>query len=634
MTLSLPAVFEHLLEATAVFTVGLAAVTLLRRRSAALRHAILASSLLVAPLIPATALVSPAWQIPALDAWWTNDSGEASTLRWLQESPAPAPAASRAPVTSTAPAAAPWLTPVAVLAGLWLAGAAAGLLHLLVGLRRLSTLGAETTPVDAPAWQTAATELAGHFRIARSLELRQSGNPTLLVTWGLRRPRVVVPAAAADWPADRIRSVLGHELAHVRRCDWAVQVAAECVRIVYWFHPLAWIACRRLRDESEHACDDTVIESGVAAQDYATHLFEVARTFAVHPQRWIPAAAIARPSTLEKRIAAMLSAVPDRRPARRWAPAAAIVMMVSVAVISAGFDPNAPPRTSAAADVALTATPTIPTAVASPAPGGPTDTAPALTTPARSAAPVSAAPIEAAAVQAPVNGETVVFGRIIDASGAVLPGVEVSLRRNTETEGRRTVSDGSGYYEFADVAAGDFVVAMSLPGFRTGSAALVVPPFGSVEFSTSLMVGALVETITVTGQRSNPFAPQRQRPVTNAPAPVQPPLRRLAMPAAVNPAPGLPVRVGGMIKAPMKVVDVRPVYPAAAQANGLEGVVILEAAIGADGATHDIKVLRALEPDLNDAAVEAVQGWKFTPTLLNGVAVPVIMTVTVQFTLQ
>jgi TonB family protein len=639
-TTLLASLAEHLLEVTAVFTVGLAAVLLLRRRSAALRHAVLAASLLVVPLIPVTGLVSPAWQVPALDRWFTSDAAGTSTLRWMQE-PAPLlPAAPSTPSANAAPAAGPVLTPLMLLAGAWLAGVAAGLLQLCVGMRRLSALAAETLPLTAPAWTTAAAELAQRFGIARRVDLRQSHHPTLLVTWGLWRPRVVVPATATDWPADRIRSVLAHELAHVRRSDWAVQLAAEVVRIAYWFHPLAWVACRRLRDESEHACDDTVIDSGVAAQDYATHLFEVARTFAVHPRRWIPAAAIARPSTLERRIAAMLNANPHRRPARRWAPAAAVVMMGSVAVISAGFQPGAAPIVGLSADVPLTATELTATRFAA---TPPVATLPAGTPPVaqpaaapRQPAPApSALPPAVAAAQAPTqaSGQTILFGRIFDPSGAVLPGVEVFLTGSGITDGRRAVSDGSGFYQFEGVAAGDYTVAMSLPGFRTGRAAVVVPSSGTVEFSTNMQIGSLEETITVTGQRTNPFAPSRQRQATAAPPPQQPPLQRRAPSPRVNTPPG-PVRVGGMIKAPRKLLDVRPIYPPAAQAAGLDGVVILEATIGTDGTVTDARILRALEPDLNDAAMNAVRGWKFSPTLLNGVEVPVIMTVTVQFVLQ
>ena len=94
-----------------------------------------------------------------------------------------------------------------------------------------------------------------------------------------------------------------------------------------------------------------------------------------------------------------------------------------------------------------------------------------------------------------------------------------------------------------------------------------------------------------------------------------------------------PVRVGGSIKVPTKIKDVRPVYPPDAQAAGIGGVVIIEAVIDAAGKVGAANVLRSI-PALDQAAVDAVRQWEFTPTLLNGAPVPVIMTVTVNFTLQ
>ena len=97
--------------------------------------------------------------------------------------------------------------------------------------------------------------------------------------------------------------------------------------------------------------------------------------------------------------------------------------------------------------------------------------------------------------------------------------------------------------------------------------------------------------------------------------------------------PAAPVRVGGNIKTPTKTKDVKPVYPPIAQSARVQGVVIIEATIGPDGRVKDAKVLRSI-PLLDQAALDAVKQWQFTPTLLNGVPVPVIMTVTVNFTLQ
>jgi periplasmic protein TonB len=98
------------------------------------------------------------------------------------------------------------------------------------------------------------------------------------------------------------------------------------------------------------------------------------------------------------------------------------------------------------------------------------------------------------------------------------------------------------------------------------------------------------------------------------------------------PVPSGPVRVGGQIKAPAKLSNAAPVYPPMAKQARVEGTVILEATISAQGRVTDVKVLRGI-PLLDNAAVDAVRQWHYSPTRLNGTPVPVIMTVTVNFRL-
>ena len=93
------------------------------------------------------------------------------------------------------------------------------------------------------------------------------------------------------------------------------------------------------------------------------------------------------------------------------------------------------------------------------------------------------------------------------------------------------------------------------------------------------------------------------------------------------------VRVGGKIKPPTKTRDVTPLYPAAAKSARVAGTVIIEATIGADGKVMNAKILRSV-PMLDQAALDAVKQWEYSPTRLNGKPVPVVMTVTVAFKLQ
>lgn len=103
-------------------------------------------------------------------------------------------------------------------------------------------------------------------------------------------------------------------------------------------------------------------------------------------------------------------------------------------------------------------------------------------------------------------------------------------------------------------------------------------------------------------------------------------------PPAPPPAQVKPVRVGLGIREPKKIVHVVPEYPDIARISRVEGVVILEAVLDTSGRVQSVKVLRST-PLLDEAAIRAVRQWRYTPTELNGVPVPVLMTITVQFTL-
>ena len=105
------------------------------------------------------------------------------------------------------------------------------------------------------------------------------------------------------------------------------------------------------------------------------------------------------------------------------------------------------------------------------------------------------------------------------------------------------------------------------------------------------------------------------------------------VPPPPAPAAPPPMRLHSGMKAPVKTVDAAPVYPTIAKQAHLQGVVILEAVLDARGQVESVRVLRSI-PQLDQAAVDAVRQWRFTPALLNGQAVPVVMTVTVNFTLQ
>ena len=201
-----------------------------------------------------------------------------------------------------------------------------------------------------------------------------------------------------------------------------------------------------------------------------------------------------------------------------------------------------------------------------------------------------------------------VEGTVFDPSGGVLPGVEVTLEDGNKIKWPATTGP-DGKFKFEPVGAGSYVLEASLPGFRPLRHEFALSAGLRAVQNVTLQVGSLQETITVTARR-----------------PAQ----------AARPAPPAPVRVriGGNIKQPLKVLDVRPIYPEALREAGLEGVVPMDAIIGVDGSVLSVRVLSAqVAPGFAASAVTAVKQWRFTPTLLNGVPVEVQMTVSVSFSL-
>ena len=257
-----------------------------------------------------------------------------TTTVFLEPSEA-APAASSDAAT-IATRARRWPTWPRLLGVAWIAGAGINLLILGVGLTRLTRLTSRARRIEVGRWSALSHEIGDAIGMSRAVQLLQTDDPALLVTWGFARPKVLLPAMALDWPDDRVRIVLQHEFAHISRGDWAVQMLAEILRALYWFNPLVWIACRCLRQESEHACDDAVINGGVGGPDYATHLLDLARALAAKHHAWLPAPAMARPSSLEGRITAMLNARIDRRPLTTSWRVAIVVALLDVAVPVAG----------------------------------------------------------------------------------------------------------------------------------------------------------------------------------------------------------------------------------------------------------------------------------------------------------
>ena len=108
-------------------------------------------------------------------------------------------------------------------------------------------------------------EARDRLRLRRPVRLLQSADNPMPLTWGWWRPVVLLPADAANWPSERRRIVLLHELAHAKRWDCLTQTVARMVCALYWINPLVWLAAQRMCVERERACDDLVLNSGCRA---------------------------------------------------------------------------------------------------------------------------------------------------------------------------------------------------------------------------------------------------------------------------------------------------------------------------------------------------------------------------------
>ena len=206
------------------------------------------------------------------------------------------------------------------------------------------------------------------------------------------------------------------------------------------------------------------------------------------------------------------------------------------------------------------------------------------------------------------TGAGTLEGRVTDMSGAVLPGVTVTVSAAGSVPGRNVVSNARGQFELAQLPAGEYGLTLSLVGFRPARGTVSVRPGVKSAVTFEMAIGSLSEQVNV------------QAP---APVAVSPPA-----PPAVNV--GTPIRVGGSIQPPRKIQDVKPVYPADANAAGLEGDIHIEAVITREGNVASARVVQGV-PLLNAAALEAVRQWRYTPTTLNGVPTEVSMTVRVSF---
>jgi len=379
-----PVLFGLAVKASLLLVVAFLVTFALRRAPASWRRLVwvLAGGFLL--LLPVLSVVSPPIAIGHV---WNEPTWVSST-----EVAAAVPVFSRA---TPKPAPVPWI-PI-----IWASGALAVLLRLVAGMIRISWLARAARRVQAPE---AAAELAGRIGVKR-VAFVESDQVAMPITWGVLRPLILLPPGRSEWPPERMRLVLAHELIHVQQRDCLIQLLMQFVCALYWFHPLVWLGAAQFRKERERACDDGVLNLGFAGPEYAGHLLELVRTLKAGARPSL-AVAMAHQSNLENRLVALLDAKVNRKKLGRTATVLA---------------------TLAAACLML--------------------------------------PLASVRGQSPA-GRGTLMGTVTDPSGAVIPSVTV-LANNLDAHTQETATcNAAGEFTLRSVPAGHYTLEVTIPGFK------------------------------------------------------------------------------------------------------------------------------------------------------------------------
>ena len=309
--------------------------------------------------------------------------------------------------------------------------------------------------------------LCNEMGIRRPPALLIFPGPVMPLTFGLLKPKILIPASSMTWTALRRRAVLIHELAHVERRDTITQMFAGLATALWWFQPFCWMNRLSLRRESERACDERVLAQGVRPSEYAAELLDIAQSFSKAP-RW-PAAAIsmARRGDLEERLYAILDSQPSRKARRYW-----LGSMLALASLTA----------SASAITFQT---------------GGSDMKRTLLSSLLSSGGLTAATIG---------------GSLFDPSGAAIPDAKALLYNPDTAAKQETITAADGKFAFDNLAPGQYVLRVEKPGFAALFREFKVDADSKVERGLVLKVGSIHESVDVQSKGTPAAAQQPSNP--------------------------------------------------------------------------------------------------------------------------
>ena len=631
------------LKSTAVLALAWGVTRLLRRSSAARRHMVWTAAAAAVLALPFLSMGLPQLRLPVNlpDLTYRATASGATVHEFHPRSTAPAGPAAGGKISNSAPWQPDW--PL-YGAGLWVGGTLFALARMILGGLEMTRRRAAARPFAGEDFSGLA-EQAGMDRAVPVFENLPGSMP---MTFGLLRPAIFLPADAAQWPADRRRMVVLHELAHVLRGDTATHLLARVALSIYWWNPLAWLAWREFLKERERAADDLVLRAGSRASDYAAHLLAVAQAMGTE---CIGSAvvAMARQSQLEGRLVAILDSGVNRKTIRGAAAmagvVAAVVLMAPVAAIQVQSQSEAaPPDVDA----------TIRAALAQNNPEIADSAAAAFERRkqydlAQKLLETSLAIRERASGQqsqeygqglaklgdlAVKRGQKTVaiedFNRAVLAIGQRPAAGHSLLWLGALIMGAKDYPKARQYFEQMQIAdpskGGQALTWIGLTHEREdgGAAlaelsyrqALAIEDNGSPDAAVTRNL--LVRLLDSQGRSAEAGQLEAENRIPKA------------VPAA---GPGA-VRAGGAVSAPRVLQKVEPEYSELARVAKYQGTVLLYVEIEPDGVAHNIQVTRGLGLGLDEEAEDAVGQWKFSPGSKDGQPVTVAATIEINFRLR
>lgn len=342
-------------KATIILLAALGVTLLMQRASAGARHLVwlvTLGSLLVVPalaawsplrvaLLPAAATVSEFTGAPT-----AGTSSTVSATIIMNGSGAPDASANshaRQAISVSNGVAAqpevPRMDMVTVLLLIWGAVAFAILASLAGAAIALRRIVLRSQPVTDEKWLAILWEVSDRFGLSEPPALLRSDATQMPFACGVLHPTIVLPSESDEWTLERRRAVMLHELAHVTRHDLLGHTLGRVVSAFYWFHPLVWTAAKRLRSESERACDDLALACGTVPSDYAEHLLDIV-TSARRVRTPAVALAMARRKEFEGRMLAILDPEVARANLSRWKVAGLVGSLSLLTVLVGAVSPT------------------------------------------------------------------------------------------------------------------------------------------------------------------------------------------------------------------------------------------------------------------------------------------------------